>query len=53
MLVSPPTTLIKFDVKKRIVTWETADVLYAGTYKIQIFGTLKSFNNSVSFLLEV
>jgi hypothetical protein len=53
MLVNPPIAFIKFDVKKRVVTWETADNLYAGIYNIKIFGTLKSFNNYASFMLEV
>ena len=53
MIVTPPTAFIKFDVKTRVVTWETADNLFIGIYNIKIFGTLRSFNNSVSIMLEV
>jgi hypothetical protein len=53
MIVTPLTEFIKFDVKTRVVTWETTNNLDAGIYNIKIFGSLKSFKNSVSFMLEV
>jgi hypothetical protein len=53
MLVTPITGFIKFDTATRVVSWETSNNLDVGNYIIQIFGSLNSFSNSISFILEV
>jgi hypothetical protein len=53
MLVTPKSEFIKFNETIRVVSWETINNLDVGNYIIQIFGTLKSFKNSISFVLEV
>ncbi len=47
MLVIPMSEFIKFNVKTRVVSWDTSSNLDIGTYIIQIFGTLNSFKNSI------
>ena len=53
MLVTPTVEFIKFNGTTRVVSWETSDNYYVGNYTIKIFGALNSFNNSISFILEV
>ncbi len=53
MLVTPTTESINFNLTTRAVSWETSNNIDVGKYFIQIFGTLNSFKNSISFVLEI
>ncbi len=53
MQVTPTSECIYFNLTSKAVSWETSNNNDVGKYIIQIFGTLKSFKNSISFVLEI